>query len=338
MNSTVLTNSTAGKHETQISESGESDLHKHLANCKKNPGHTQFIPFTHFTITDLPEDSRDVDLYELIKATADLTVRIGVNKVSPDRPEFWPNTQFNYPFYEIRGSNILRTGSGLITVYKFVDGSGYDGHESNYHVLTGKKLERNYKTCPCDKCQQSEKPSKIWWEILIHTATHVVFDDTEASHTTCRLFYDDKDSPVVILDKVSVDYVNIERDKCRLKYVVCDKTLGDKLYNMVKLWCELLKKVWKKYINRSELMFIVSHPHGCFKQVSVGRLVDNNKVSDYNSNYNLTTLTYTASTCPGSSGAPVYCVGLGATHVHCGTLDLKVNYSGVGYYMKQTTL
>ncbi|KAK0067080.1 hypothetical protein Bpfe_003815 [Biomphalaria pfeifferi] len=64
-----------GDHETQESEGGEADLHKYLVGCKKNPGHSQFIPVETFILKHLPEDLQDKDVYELIKATADLTVR-----------------------------------------------------------------------------------------------------------------------------------------------------------------------------------------------------------------------------------------------------------------------
>uniref|UniRef100_A0A2C9LYD7 Uncharacterized protein n=1 Tax=Biomphalaria glabrata TaxID=6526 RepID=A0A2C9LYD7_BIOGL len=39
-----------GDHETQESEGGEADLHKYLVGCKKNPGHSQFIPVDTFNL------------------------------------------------------------------------------------------------------------------------------------------------------------------------------------------------------------------------------------------------------------------------------------------------
>ncbi|KAI8780332.1 hypothetical protein BgiBS90_019526 [Biomphalaria glabrata] len=81
-----------GDHETQESEGGEADLHQYLVGCKKNPGHSQFIPVDTFTLKHLPQGLQDNDLYEYIKVIADLTVRVDVRMSSPDRPKFWPET------------------------------------------------------------------------------------------------------------------------------------------------------------------------------------------------------------------------------------------------------
>ncbi|XP_055884255.1 uncharacterized protein LOC106069557 isoform X2 [Biomphalaria glabrata] len=93
-------NQCIGEHEAQESEVGEADLHKYLEGCKKNPGHSQFIPVATFTLKHLPEGYQDIALFELIKAVADLTLRIDVKITSPLRPKFWPDTIQPYPFYE----------------------------------------------------------------------------------------------------------------------------------------------------------------------------------------------------------------------------------------------
>ncbi|XP_055897829.1 uncharacterized protein LOC106077567 isoform X1 [Biomphalaria glabrata] len=330
-------NFNTGEHETQISFNGETGLQNHFKDCKKNPGHTHFIPITKFNVTDLPENYRDLDIYELIKATAELTVRIAINMVSPHRPKFWPITNNHYPFYHFRGSKALRTGSGFISVYKFINGCGYNGHGIRDNPITGGQYEAKCKTCPCEKCQSSENPNNVWWEIYITTATHVVFDDIEARHTTCRLFYDDEVSALVNIRDVRVCYVNIERDYSRLKYVTCDAILGSKLYSKAERWSKLWVQTRDDYMKRpnEKFNFIVSHPHGCAKQVSVGQFVSNEKISEANDKLDMTKLTYTTSTCPGSSGAMVFCVGFGDTsHVHSGTLSPALNFSGVGYNIK----
>ncbi|KAK6964601.1 hypothetical protein BgiMline_031840 [Biomphalaria glabrata] len=103
-----------GDHETQESEGGEADLHKHRGDCKKNPGHRQFIPVDTFTLKHLPEDLQDKDLYEYIKVIADLTVRVCLEMSSPDRPEFYPKTNRPYPFSNMSERRNLRTGSGKV--------------------------------------------------------------------------------------------------------------------------------------------------------------------------------------------------------------------------------
>ncbi|KAH9498747.1 hypothetical protein Btru_004770 [Bulinus truncatus] len=70
-----------GKHEMQISEGGEADLHEHLKGCKKNPDHKTFIPITQFAMNHLPDGLKDNDLLELIKVAAELTSKVDHNQV-----------------------------------------------------------------------------------------------------------------------------------------------------------------------------------------------------------------------------------------------------------------
>ncbi|KAI8780359.1 hypothetical protein BgiBS90_019553 [Biomphalaria glabrata] len=312
-----------GDHETQESEAGEADLHKYLVGCKKNPGHRQFIPVETFTLKHLPEGFQDNDLYEYIKVIADLTVRVGVEMSSQYRPKFWPETTQPYPFYNMRERRNLRTGSGRVwDVNKFQDGVTQDGGYGR----------TAYTKCWCRKCEGSNSPSNVWWEFDVYTATHVVFDAIEANHTTLRLFYDTDESPVFIVDKVSVGYVNIEDDSCRLNCVTCDETLGNKVMGMWKHLEIVSEKVWEKYKASKfahKLTFIVSHPHGCSKQVSVGQWKDKLEVGGRSK------FTYTTCTCPGSSGAHVECLGYSkwswSELVHSGSLKSGLNYSGAGF-------
>ncbi|KAI8780363.1 hypothetical protein BgiBS90_019557 [Biomphalaria glabrata] len=315
-----------GDHETQESEGGEADLHQYLVGCKKNPGHSQFIPVDTFTLKHLPEGLQDNDLYEYIKVIADLTVRVDVKMSSPDRPKFYPKTTQPYPFSNMRERRNLRTGSGRVwDVDKLQDGVTQDGD----YGLT------DYTKCWCRKCEVSNSPSNVWWEFDVTTATHVVFDAIEANHTTLRLFYDRQDSQVVSVDKVSVVNVSIEDDWCWLNCVTCDETLGNKLMGM---W-EHFENVWEKVCNKysasssqHKLTFIVSHPHGCSKQVSVGQWKDRLEVGEDRSKF-----TYTTCTCPGSSGAHVQFLGYNDSWtwpdlVHSGSFKSGLNYSGVAYF------
>ena len=167
------------------------------------------------------------------------------------------------------------------------------------------------------------------------TAAHVVFDDIEASHTTLRLFYDREDSPLVILKDTLFFYdVDIEGDKCMFTCVTCDENLGNKLKKMKKDFDYFWRKVFNKYATARDihkLNFIVSHPHGCSKQVSVGQWKDKVKVGKRKYDHKFT---YTTCTCPGSSGATVHCVGYNdgcPDLVHSGSLNPGLNYSGVGW-------
>nr|KAI8748516.1 hypothetical protein BgiMline_017948 [Biomphalaria glabrata] len=190
------------------------------------------------------------------------------------------------------GNNLTRSGTGQISVYRYVEGCGYNASGSKYNGL-GKQFDSAHKVCTCSKCRQSDTPSKEWWEIIVYTAAHVVFDATEGDHTSCRLFYDDASSPKVILDQLHVINVNVERDSCHMKHVTCDVTLGGKLYAMDKICSDLWNKVRDKYVIRygERLTFIVSHPHGCHKQVSVGQWMDNAIVGELNEIDTLTCVT-----------------------------------------------
>uniref|UniRef100_A0A2C9LEF2 Uncharacterized protein n=1 Tax=Biomphalaria glabrata TaxID=6526 RepID=A0A2C9LEF2_BIOGL len=312
-----------GEHETQMSEGGEAELHKCLVLCKKNPGHTQFVPVESFSIEHLPRSHRDEHLYEVIKYVADLTVRIDVKMTSPGRPEFWPDTKVPYPFYQVRGSEMLRLGSGRVyEVTKCTDVVGGDGE------AVGDRA------CCCHRCQSSNSPSKVWWNVEVLTAAHVVFDKLEAGHTSCRLFYDTKDSPLYILDMVKIEEVSLDRDWCKLNCVTCDTEIIDKLIRTRTHLSDNWRCVYDKFkTSRDEdrLAFMVSHPHGCPKQISIGQWIKKHQFED-----DFNKFTYTTCTCPGSSGATVHCVGYsgrwsrGYQLVHSGTSDSDNNFSGVG--------
>ncbi|BFZ14119.1 hypothetical protein BsWGS_17158 [Bradybaena similaris] len=84
------------------------------------------------------------------------------------------------------------------------------------------------------------------------------------------------------------------------------------------------------------LTVIVSHPHGCNKQITIGYYTERVEVKD---SRNLTRYVYTTPTCPGSSGAPVYVLGRWrgwwpCDHPHSGNSDInrELNFSGVGLH------
>lgn len=103
--------------------------------------------------------------------------------------------------------------------------------------------------------------------------------------------------------------------------MTCDATLGDLLKTILERFKELTKKVTEKYKNSQnvdKLMFIVLHPHGCRKQISVGQWK-----ASVSKNFNK--FVYSTCTCPGSAGALAYFVGDG-WHVHCGQINSGLNY------------
>ncbi|XP_059156693.1 uncharacterized protein LOC131941447 [Physella acuta] len=184
-----------GTHEVQECIEGQCEAHLDLykKECKKS--HAGFIPVTVLSTEDFPANYRDIDLYNFTKALADLTVRVAVTFTSPDRPEFVPGTTDPYPCYNTRGQNSLRTGTGRVgVVTKYTEGMDY------------------YRTCPCPDCDHSDTPSKVWWEVGVVTATHVVFDSNEARQSRCRLWFDDDQSPVVKIYGCEVYVSDTEKD------------------------------------------------------------------------------------------------------------------------------
>ncbi|XP_059158812.1 uncharacterized protein LOC131942870 [Physella acuta] len=298
-----------GDHEAEICYGGEADLHKHYTGCKKNPGHKKFNPVNDFKLDHLPSRYRDVIMLEVIKTLSALTVLIKVKYTSLERPKSVPCFSGQYPFYNTRGSDVLRTGTGRVChVVKYTDSD-------------------NKGTCPCGKCQHSDTPSKVWGEVRVLTATHVVFDESEARQTRCVVGYDDNKSPGVSLDGWGVEEAHIEGDMCKFTCVSCDLELVDELDKMCRHFNDLCQKVkdkYRRFVDVDKLTVIVSHPHGCPKQVSVGEWTHEHEREGCYTKY-----TYTTCTCPGSSGAHVYMTGYGRcwSRPHSGS-NSEGNYSG----------
>ncbi|XP_059160277.1 uncharacterized protein LOC131943927 [Physella acuta] len=300
-----------GTHEVQecLEGQGEAHLKTYNAKCTKNPGHTRFIPVKTLTLQHFPSGYQDNDLFDLIKAMSDVTVRIYAKFTSFDRPEFITGTTDRYPFYASRGMHKLRSGSGRV-----------------YHVDKYSEEKHNM-TCPCPECVVSPTPSKVWWKVGILTARHVVFDSSEARQSSCRLWFDEEKCPVVKIYGWTLDASDTDMDRCRMHCVTHDLALGEKLkdmyMNFFRLYCKVKDK-YKCHNGMDKLTIIVSHPHGCSKQVSIGNWVHKQKLE------RRTRYTYTTCTCPGSSGAIVYRVGgpWSSAHHNSGGTPSGLNYSG----------
>ncbi|XP_059146827.1 uncharacterized protein LOC131934734 [Physella acuta] len=274
-----------GNHEAEMCYGGEADLHKHVTGCTNNPGHTGFIPLKDFNASCLPSRFHDDELMsETIKTLAALTVQVKTKFTSLERPEFYPGTQVPYPCYKDRGSHVMRFGTGMVC-YTENDRCG---------------------TCRCANCQVSATPSKVWGVVGLVTATHVVFDDSETRRTRCVLGFDDNKRPVVCLYGWKVWWADIDRDKCQLRHVTCDLELIDELDKKCERFHYLLERVRNKYrrfVDVDKAAVIVSHPHGCPKQVCVGRWAYKKKIG-IGIRYWYTTCTY-----PCAIAAFVYMLG-----------------------------
>ncbi|XP_059158817.1 uncharacterized protein LOC131942871 isoform X2 [Physella acuta] len=300
-----------GHHEAEICNGGEANLPKRYTSCKKNPGHARFIPVNDFNLNHLPSRYHDVIMLEVIKALSALTVLVKVNYTSQVRPRRTNLFIGQYPFYNTRGTDVLRTGTGRV-----------------YQVDKYTKSD-NKGTCPCGKCQHSDTPSKVWGEVHVRTATHVVFDESEARQTRCVVGFDDNKSPGVGLDGWKVRKADVDGDWCLFSCVSCDLELVDQLDKAYRNFDDLWEKVSEKYtqfVDVDKLTVIVSHPHGCPKKVSVGQWTQKHVRDDGWYKY-----MYTTCTCPGSSGACVYMPGyVRWRHPHSGS-NSEGNYSGNGW-------
>ncbi|XP_059140145.1 uncharacterized protein LOC131928212 [Physella acuta] len=275
--------------------------------CKKDPAHKGFTPINTFGIEDLPEDHRDVELVELIRAMSELTVRVAVTFTSCARPKRYLQ-RTKKTTSDTNNSKPTRTGTGRV---ERVD-----------------KFTKDEKiNCPCVDCEKSSEPLQEWGEVWVLRAVHVVFNTLEAKHTICRVSFGEGKSEVVNIKGLRIDSKSDEGDTCWLVCITHDLALVDKLQKMKTKFDVLRWKVGKKYKNTSKLAFIVSHPHGCSKHVSIGEWFTRQERLGRGSRFN-----YTTPTCPGSSGASVYLLGCGMffEHVHRGS-DYA-NYSGAPWY------
>ncbi|XP_059160770.1 uncharacterized protein LOC131944249 [Physella acuta] len=214
-----------------LEDESEADLHTHLANCKKNPGHTEFIPVNEFSIMHLPDRYQDKIVYKLTKTMADITVRIACNFTSPGRPEFVPGTKYPYPCYKTRGQKSLKTGTGGIRGVK--------------HCVTDQTTNSH---CPCPTCSNgSNTPREEWWCVKVITVSHVVFDEEEARQSSCRLWFDDDESPMVTLSGLTICKSMSDLDWCSFYCVTHDKELADKIEKKLKAFYDVCLELRDKY-------------------------------------------------------------------------------------------
>uniref|UniRef100_A0A2C9M4U9 Uncharacterized protein n=1 Tax=Biomphalaria glabrata TaxID=6526 RepID=A0A2C9M4U9_BIOGL len=298
--------------EVNKAEVQEFDLTK-INYCTKDPDHLKFIPADKFCIHDILKPYQEKETFDFIKVCSDLTVRVYVPTISPNRPIYQPGTQVKYSACEDRGKNNPYTGTGIITDVFRVESYG--------------------KVCHCPNCISSETCKQICAEIWVDTAVHVVFDDFEAKNTSCRLFFENEKSPLHVIQGQNVIDSDVRRDCCTLICSTCDKNLVSDLKDKLVVARKLKRCIYNlvdKPLPGEKMFVIISHPHGTPKHISVGSLVDK-----YEHENVFTQQFYNTPTCPGTSGAPVLIFGYKGWYSgfnHSGTdMDGKVNYSTIGF-------
>lgn len=145
----------------------------------------------------------------------------------------------------------------------------------------------------------------------MQTALHVVYNAEKARQTKVDVFYDDDNSDVDGRMKsvwgLDVIHTKPDRDWCELFCVTYDEELAEKMKNAWRCWYDhdldprdmsLLNLIPSCRKERHGPILIVSHPHAQPKKISVGEM-------KYHDQKDLC-IQYSTSTCPGSSGAPVF--------------------------------
>ncbi|KAH9512431.1 hypothetical protein Btru_039563 [Bulinus truncatus] len=139
------------------------------------------------------------------------------------------------------------------------------------------------------------------------------------------------------MNTVVSESVRLDRDVSWIRCITCDAELTRKLEDDIRRFRHFFwsaGKLYGKSHNDQKLAVIVSHPHGCFKQISIGQWV-----SIQSEDGHMHRFTYTACTCPGSSGGPVNIVGCdghwGWGLIHSQALKSGQNRSGRGRRWEQ---
>ncbi|XP_059168151.1 uncharacterized protein LOC131950129 [Physella acuta] len=293
-----------GCYETEINFGLESHLQEYYDNCSKHPDHKNFVPVKQFSKWHLPTGYQHDEFFQLLKCLSNLTLRVEVSHVSASRPselegEIYPS----YAAETETGNHFVRYGTGRIL-----------------------RVTRNNKKdplCYCSDCKKSGDPEKTWWSIEVATARHVVFDDIEAENTVCRWGFDEEFCKFVDFNINSVIVSpDISADWAILRFVTHNgpivHEIKENLKNYTRL-CRELNEASLKSPKKRKLVAIVSHPHGCCKQITTGVWTSKDHQGGVDAR-----LFYTTNTCTGSSGAPVYVLGqegrLGwYSHIHSGT-------------------
>ncbi|XP_059176895.1 uncharacterized protein LOC131956463 [Physella acuta] len=237
----------------------------------------------------------------MVKSLAALTVKLKVSYISNNRPKRSAFYTGDYPFYTKRGASLVRREALAEPV----------------RVISVKK---------------TGKPVKEWGEVSVVTAIHLVYDGDEAKHT--EVFLDWEDGTRYTLEGFHWTSESADGDRCECVCVTHDLKLIDMLRQMTDEYQDEYRNAKITYIpnkiaQEENIVIIVSYPHGKSKKVSVGHV---NKEKTWNRDMTFTRYSYTAPTCPGSSGAPVFVMGYNGwyLHTHAGE-NGEENYSGEVY-------
>ena len=261
----------------------------HWVHCEKNPGHRDFTFLKHLTVRDLPSQWRTQANLRLVRDLAKRTVRLRVAYTSNNRTD-------SDAFSALRGKLITRMGTGQV------------------HADI-----KQLGACPIPKCTQGKKGHKVLF-FNVTTAKHVIYDDVEALNTDMDFFYNCHGcwthwrcmNKVVTAKGIKVLWTDMERDTSLVKCATHDLDLREKVYADRPMVVRGLGRKGR----RSDVAVVISHAHGCQKQVTFGKVqhvVGMSMPKIYEENDGQTwfrrlakVVLYDIPTCPGSSGAAIF--------------------------------
>ena len=276
--------------------------------CFKNPGHPNFIPVSQFEMSHLPKRYQRDCVLKCVMNVAQCTGRVRVCYTSRGRPD-------NYAFAAARGSALPHSGTAY--VYRVSPASG---------------------RCPCPHAEGHDSPKKKWWKVQVQTACHVVFNTEEAKKSKVDLYYDDEkasdDGRMKTIYGLEVMEQNQKGDRCELICATHDAKLIEELQVLFDESRELYHTLSSQLADKnfSRPCVIVSHPHGKYKHITVGKLKGRRKMCGIGRRI----FTYDTDTCRGSSGAPIIMpLGIGPVKSpyiapHSSAEDQNLNKSGEG--------
>ncbi|XP_012945395.1 uncharacterized protein LOC106013653 [Aplysia californica] len=213
-------------------------------NCKKNEGHTDFIPLPRLGLQHLPKSCRHPDFLSYILNLASRTVLLTVYYTSEHRPD-------HFGWSTLKGKRAPRVGSGYLTVYKT------------------KRDQAAASTQPASSTSSFHFGEDEETVLIVKTAAHVVYNQEEVKWTKVKLFFDDDSDRSTVIEAKGIRITDNSEEEDRSEFII-------RLMNS-----ELLPVVMKKLVLfesyngpfPENIAFCVSHPHGVAKRVTFGEML-----------------------------------------------------------------
>ncbi|XP_055870457.1 uncharacterized protein LOC106058934 isoform X3 [Biomphalaria glabrata] len=265
-----------------------------LGQNDNTSSHQKCVPVRDFLLTHLPPCYQDVEMLNLIKSLADISVKIEGKDVDDKRKQFSdfaaqatmldskPIDTKTVPKFrnsDVKSASLMKPGSSSTSIDSQMDVNTSDIISSSHLLGSGKvddvfiRTEADYGPCPCHRqCQE-------WGEIRVLTSAQLMYDDDDAKHFVCTFFYDDDDKRMDQQKSARGDRIvlrDLKKDVCMFLCMTCDVGLVRTLEGMLDKFEQSWENAFDKYANtvtweNERLTVIVSHPYGLRKHISLGK-------------------------------------------------------------------